>query len=59
MEHYKDCKDLVKAMRKRAKDLREDDLVSMHEWASNLIMAKELEDWANKLEALAPNSGKA
>lgn len=53
------CKDIIKQMRKRAKALREDDLVSMHEWAGNIIMARELDEWANKLEAVAPNSGKA
>lgn len=53
------CKGIIKAMRKRAKDLREDTLVSIAESIANEIMAGELEDWANKLEAVAPTIGKA
>jgi hypothetical protein len=53
------CKKLIKEMRKRAKDLREDTLVSMHEGIANEIMARELEEWANKLEAVASDSGQS
>jgi len=53
------CKDIIKAMRKRAKTLREDTLVSLNEGIANMIIARELEEWADKLEAVASSSGKA
>lgn len=53
------CKDIIKAIRKRAKVLREDTLVSMNESIANSVVAEELEYWANKLEAVSPNTGKA
>lgn len=53
------AKDVIKAMRKRAKELREDNLVSINESVANMIMAKELEEWADKLEAVSPNAAKA
>ena len=46
-------KQIIKEMRKEAKALREDTLVSMHEGIANEIMARELEQWADKLEAVA------
>ena len=52
------CKDIIKQMRKRAKKLRET-VASLNESIANEIIAKELEEWADKLEAVAPNTGRA
>lgn len=46
-------------MRKRAKELRKNTLVSLNESIANEITAKELDEWADKLEALAFDKGKA
>ena len=44
-------KKIIAEMQLRAKNLREDWLVSMSEGAYNKIMAEELEQWAKKLES--------
>ena len=52
-------KEIIKQMRKEAKDLRADTQVSINESIANEITARELEHWADKLEAVAGDSGKA
>ena len=52
-------KEIIKAMRKEAKDLRGDTHVSINESIANEITARELEHWADRLEAVASDSGKA
>lgn len=64
------CKDIIKQMRKRAKKLRDTTHVwsteygatmpvSINESIANEIIAKELDEWANKLEAVSSSAGEA
>lgn len=45
-----ELKKIIKKMKKRAKDLRDDTLVSMNEGIANEITAHEIDKWIVELE---------